>query len=45
MLQDTGYPLEVYMPPSESSDDLDIVASDNVDWSKLKERWVGWAVE
>ncbi|ORX39374.1 hypothetical protein BD324DRAFT_649450 [Kockovaella imperatae] len=32
MLQDVGYPMEVY---SEGSDD----------WSDLKERWVGWAVE
>ena len=39
MLQDTGYPMEVYM-------DGDIPASgSNMDVGNLKERWVGWAVE
>lgn len=51
MLQDTGYPLEVYMPPAES-DGLEGGDSgannpygNSVDWSRLKERWVGWGVE
>jgi hypothetical protein len=39
MLQDTGYPMEVYMPTSEGS------TSGEMDLSKLKERWIGWAVE
>lgn len=39
MLQDTGYPMEVYMPASEGG------ADGAVDMSKLRERWVGWAVE
>lgn len=39
MLQDTGYPMEVYM-------DGDIPASgSSMDVGNLKERWVGWAVE
>ncbi|OWZ65211.1 hypothetical protein AYX15_03273 [Cryptococcus neoformans] len=38
LLQDTGYPMEVYLPGN-------VQTSDNVDWSKLKERWVGWGVE
>ncbi|KIR34261.1 hypothetical protein I352_03498 [Cryptococcus deuterogattii MMRL2647] len=38
LLQDTGYPMEVYLPGT-------IETSGNVDWSKLKERWVGWGVE
>ncbi|WWD19758.1 hypothetical protein CI109_104222 [Kwoniella shandongensis] len=38
LLQDTGYPLEVYLPGG-------IEASEIVDWAKLKERWVGWGVE
>lgn len=48
MLQDTGYPLEVYLPPSEEEgeeDDLALGDGRDVDWSRLKERWVGWAVE
>jgi hypothetical protein len=32
-LQDTGYPMEVYMP------------TDDMDMSKLQERWVGWGVQ
>ncbi|WWD03996.1 hypothetical protein V865_002058 [Kwoniella europaea PYCC6329] len=36
--QDTGYPMEVYLP-----DDVD--TEGDVDWNKLKERWVGWGVE
>lgn len=42
MLQDTGYPLEVYLPPAEGA-----AASPDapMDWSRLKERWVGWGVE
>ena len=43
MLQDTGYPLEVYMPGEASSSKEG--ERDKVDWSRLKERWVGWAVE
>jgi len=39
MLQDTGYPMEVYMPAGEGS------TSGEMDLSKLKERWIGWAVE
>ena len=39
MLQDTGYPMEVYLPP-----DLACTKEEN-DYSHLKERWVGWAVE
>ncbi|GMK57101.1 hypothetical protein CspeluHIS016_0309410 [Cutaneotrichosporon spelunceum] len=35
LLQDTGYPAEVYLPPD----------ADGSDWSQLRERWVGWAVE
>ncbi|BEJ15155.1 hypothetical protein CspHIS471_0409220 [Cutaneotrichosporon sp. HIS471] len=35
LLQDTGYPAEVYLPPD----------ADANDWSQLRERWVGWAVE
>ncbi|KLT39560.1 hypothetical protein CC85DRAFT_185820 [Cutaneotrichosporon oleaginosum] len=35
LLQDTGYPAEVYLPPG----------ADASDWSQLRERWVGWAVE
>ncbi|ODN99205.1 hypothetical protein I350_07364 [Cryptococcus amylolentus CBS 6273] len=38
LLQDTGYPMEVYLPG-------DMEMSSDVDWSKLKERWVGWGVE
>lgn len=38
LLQDTGYPAEVYLP--EDPED-----KAKVDWSKLKERWVGWATE
>nr|XP_019043990.1 hypothetical protein I302_07270 [Kwoniella bestiolae CBS 10118]OCF22920.1 hypothetical protein I302_07270 [Kwoniella bestiolae CBS 10118] len=38
LLQDTGYPMEVYLPG-------DGVSESDVDWSKLKERWVGWGVE
>ncbi|KAK8853330.1 hypothetical protein IAR55_004034 [Kwoniella newhampshirensis] len=38
LLQDTGYPLEVYLPG-------DMEATDIVDWAKLKERWIGWGVE
>jgi hypothetical protein len=50
MLQDTGYPLEVYMPPSESIQEANSRTEDDlygnaVDWSRLKERWVGWGVE
>ncbi|KAJ9093418.1 hypothetical protein QFC21_006449 [Naganishia friedmannii] len=51
MLQDTGYPLEVYLPPAAGTDDGDVEEDgvdrdgENMDWSRLKERWVGWAVE
>ena len=40
MLQDTGYPMEVYMQDPPAADE-----AKDVDWSKLKERWVGWATE
>jgi L-alanine-DL-glutamate epimerase-like enolase superfamily enzyme len=39
MLQDTGYPPEVYLPATENAQD------GAIDMSQLKERWVGWAVE
>ncbi|KAJ9121232.1 hypothetical protein QFC24_004907 [Naganishia onofrii] len=45
MLQDTGYPLEVYLPPAADADDDQDVEATETDWSRLKERWVGWAVE
>jgi hypothetical protein len=50
MLQDTGYPLEVYMPPLENNESMELQAGDDlygnsVDWSRLKERWVGWGVQ
>ncbi|KAJ9111092.1 hypothetical protein QFC19_001290 [Naganishia cerealis] len=48
MLQDTGYPLEVYLPPAQAGDAEEDSAGgngENMDWSRLKERWVGWAVE
>ncbi|KAG7563056.1 hypothetical protein FFLO_01488 [Filobasidium floriforme] len=51
MLQDTGYPLEVYMPPAESDgleggdSGANNLYGNSVDWSRLKERWVGWGVE
>ncbi len=49
MLQDTGYPLEVYLPPLIGSDgkelEDDLSHERNIDWSRLKERWVGWGVE
>ncbi|OCF77653.1 hypothetical protein I204_01650 [Kwoniella mangroviensis CBS 8886] len=35
---DTGYPMEVYLPG-------DVDTEGDVDWSELKERWVGWGVE
>ncbi|WVQ77462.1 hypothetical protein IAR50_007148 [Cryptococcus sp. DSM 104548] len=38
LLQDTGYPMEVYLPGN-------MEMSSDVDWSKLKERWVGWGVQ
>ncbi|WVN87548.1 uncharacterized protein L203_102731 [Cryptococcus depauperatus CBS 7841] len=38
LLQDTGYPMEVYLPG-------EFQPGRNIDWSKLKERWVGWGVE
>ncbi|WVQ84570.1 hypothetical protein IAT38_006724 [Cryptococcus sp. DSM 104549] len=38
LLQDTGYPMEVYLPG-------DVEVTENIDWNKLKERWVGWGVE
>jgi hypothetical protein len=38
LLQDTGYPAEVYLPEEQED-------NGKVDWSKLKERWVGWGVE
>lgn len=40
MLQDTGYPPEVYMPPFAADEEPLSTSS----WSRLKERWVGWAV-
>lgn len=39
MLQDTGYPTEVYLPPGSSSSPA------GPDYNDLRERWVGWAVE
>lgn len=53
MLQDTGYALEVYMPPaattSTGTTEQNGLPQDSlrgqVDWGKLKERWVGWGVE
>jgi hypothetical protein len=39
MLQDTGYPMEVYLPGEQPQE------GQEVDWSKLRERWVGWGVE
>jgi hypothetical protein len=41
MLQDTGYPMEVYMPGGSGSTNYD----EGMDMSKLRERWIGWAVE
>ncbi|KAL7424602.1 hypothetical protein Q5752_000286 [Cryptotrichosporon argae] len=38
LLQDTGYPAEVYLPAGEDE-------TGETDWAKLKERWVGWGVE
>ncbi|RSH91377.1 hypothetical protein EHS25_009676 [Saitozyma podzolica] len=40
MLQDTGYPMEVYVSGQEQTE-----PEDELDWSQLQERWVGWAVE
>nr|XP_018261035.1 uncharacterized protein I303_06752 [Kwoniella dejecticola CBS 10117]OBR83193.1 hypothetical protein I303_06752 [Kwoniella dejecticola CBS 10117] len=37
LLQDTGYPMEVYLPGEQ--------AEGEVDFSQLKERWVGWGVQ
>ncbi len=45
MLQDTGYPLEVYMPAFANEGDADNTREDEIDWSKLQERWVGWGVQ
>lgn len=42
MLQDTGYPLEVYLPPGDNEEENEDGATD---WTRLKERWVGWGVE
>ncbi|KAK4689588.1 hypothetical protein P7C73_g502, partial [Tremellales sp. Uapishka_1] len=42
LLQDTGYPMEVYLPASIPAPETDDAP---VDWSKLQERWVGWGVE
>lgn len=39
MLQDTGYPTEVYLPATEGQ------TEGAIDMSQLRERWVGWAVE
>jgi hypothetical protein len=39
MLQDTGYPMEVYLPGQQPQH------GQKVDWSQLRERWVGWGVE
>lgn len=41
MLQDTGYPPEVYLPANENATSQDGA----IDMSQLRERWVGWAVE
>jgi hypothetical protein len=43
LLQDTGYPLEVYLPPGEGLEDEQ--EDHDIDWSRLKERWVGWGIE
>jgi hypothetical protein len=40
MLQDTGYPMEVYLPVDGND-----TKSDDFDPSRLQERWVGWATE
>jgi hypothetical protein len=41
MLQDTGYPMEVYLPGGLQG----MTPDGGMDMSKLKERWIGWAVE
>ncbi|OCF38545.1 hypothetical protein I317_07679 [Kwoniella heveanensis CBS 569] len=45
LLQDTGYPMEVYLPGSSSDAEAEAGPSGQVDWTQLKERWVGWGVE
>lgn len=40
MLQDTGYPMEVYLPGNRDQD-----WDRAMDRSHLKERWMGWGVE
>lgn len=44
LLQDTGYPAEVYLP-GDDAEEAEASSSSQVDWGKLQERWVGWAVE
>lgn len=39
MLQDTGYPMEVFMPDSAT------LIDGSLDINQLAERWVGWGVE
>ncbi|WVR09548.1 hypothetical protein IAU60_006617 [Kwoniella sp. DSM 27419] len=41
LLQDTGFPMEVYLTPVSGQSKAD----EELDWSKLRERWVGWGVE
>ena len=43
LLQDTGYPLEVYLPGDDQPHPTG--PSSKTDWSKLRERWIGWGVE
>ena len=38
LLQDTGYPMEVYLPPGAEGEG-------EAEWGNLQERWVGWATE
>ncbi|WVF67427.1 hypothetical protein IAT40_002183 [Kwoniella sp. CBS 6097] len=49
LLQDTGYPMEVYLPGSSpvavESESGPSQQQQQVDWTRLKERWVGWGVE
>ncbi|WVQ95014.1 hypothetical protein IAU59_002106 [Kwoniella sp. CBS 9459] len=46
LLQDTGYPMEVYLPGSHAeASEAESGPSGQVDWTRLKERWVGWGVE
>jgi len=40
LLQDTGYPPEVYIPG-----DIEALSGSEIERTQLKERWVGWGVE